>query len=83
MGPPSEEAAGPDRVLGGEAGPGAGGGLPPGARRAGRAPAARAQEHRRGHRLRLVHLLQAQLAAAQDPPQQGEKDLSWLVTRLG
>ena len=71
MGTATEEAAGPDRVLGGEAGPGAGGGLPPGEGGAGGAPAAGAQEHRRGHRLSQLHLLQAQLAAAQDAAQQG------------
>ena len=54
-------------------GPRAGGGLPPGAGGAGGAPAAGAQEHRRGHRLRQLHLLQAQLTAAQDAPQQGDK----------
>ena len=71
MGSAAEEAPGPDRVLGGEAGPGAGCGLPPGEGGAGGAPAAGAQEHRRGHRLRQLHLLQAQLPAAQDAAQQG------------
>ena len=85
MGAAAEEAPGSDRVLGGEAGPGAGGGLPPGARGAGGAPAAGAQEHRRGHRLRQLNLLQAQLTAAQDAPQQGENNIqsiNFLISSL-
>ena len=71
MGVEAEEEAWPDRVLGGEAGPGACCGLPPCAGGASGASATGAQEHRRGHRLRQFHLLQAQLTAAKDAPQQG------------